>query len=385
MLNSELLTGYNPSVHPGHQYSGQLLNVNASFMLRKIQTFDELTSTFAIVGVLSAYWYDERLDWTPTNYNDLKVTHFKLKEIWTPPFVLGNSQDDIDLIGNGDMHVAVTFAGVVNWLVPIKISTTCDADVTYYPFDQQSCVVLLLPWGYDASLIQLNAIGATLDLTNYAENPIWNLVSTSLHSAQTPSLYLGMRITFKRKSMFFVMNFILPTILMCFINVFVFILPAESGERVGFCITVLLAIAVFLSIVSSALPQTSTPQMAILCYLLVVHIVLSIMIMICTICGLRFHFRSEEDQVPSWIARLTRYVGNVRGTNLNRSSVSPDSTDPVSVTAKTDADIIGVDTSVLSEVSWKHVSTAFNRVCFVFFIVTAMSCNIAFLFVLSVS
>ncbi|OWF41680.1 acetylcholine receptor subunit beta-type unc-29-like [Mizuhopecten yessoensis] len=383
VLNVALLDGYNPSVHPGHHYSAQLLKMNVSFTLRKIQTFEELTSAFTITGVLSITWYDERLEWITTNYNNLTITHFKQKEIWTPPFVLSNSYDGIDLLGNDNMHIALTYAGVVNLAIPVKLSSSCDADVTYYPFDQQTCDLILLPWGYSNNQIQLNAISSTLDTTQYAENPIWNLVSTVQQSFQTPTLGFQMAITFKRKPLFFVVNFILPTILMCFINMLVFLLPADSGERVGFSVTVLLSIAVFLSIVSSFLPQTSTPQMALLCYMLIAHVILSVMIMVCTIFGLRFYLRSEEQRVPRWIAKMTRYVNNV--TKPNTSNVSPTSQSTVSVITKKDEDGIddGKRVTPDTEVSWKHVGHAFDSVCFVFFLVTALLCNVVVLAVIS--
>jgi hypothetical protein len=50
--------------------------------------------------------------------------------------------------------------------------------------------------------------------------------------------------------------------LMCILNIFVFLLPADSGERVGYAITVLLAIAVFLTISSDSLPATSNPRIS---------------------------------------------------------------------------------------------------------------------------
>ncbi|OWF41679.1 Acetylcholine receptor subunit alpha [Mizuhopecten yessoensis] len=379
VLNAALLGGYNPSVHPGHNYLAQLLNMNVSFGLKKIQTFEELSSAFIITGIVSVSWYDERLEWIPTNYNNLTITHFKQKEIWTPPFVLANGCDDIDLLGNGDMHIALTYAGVVNWAIPVKLCSLCDADVTYYPFDQQTCDILLFPWGYTTNDIQLNAISSTLDTTHYAENPIWNLVSTVQQSFQPPALGFGMTIKFKRKPLYFAVNYILPIISMSIINMLVFLLPADSGERVGFSVTVLLSIAVFLSIVSSFLPQTSTPQMALLCYLLMVHVILSVMIMVCTIFGLRFYLRSEERRVPRWIATMTRNVNNVTNPTTFQSTVS--------VITKTDEDAIEMDdgkrVSPDTEVSWKHVGNAFDSVCFVFFLVTALLCNVVVLAVIS--
>ncbi|XP_069131615.1 acetylcholine receptor subunit beta-type lev-1-like [Argopecten irradians] len=387
MLNVDLLNGYDPVVHPGKQYQSQVLNINVSFALRKIQIFNELTSEFSITGALSVYWDDERLSWDPTRYSNLIITHLKQKSIWTPPLLLSNGYDDIDLIGKGDMHIMITSSGMVSWLLPVKLTITCDADVRYYPFDKQSCLVILLPWGYNADLVQINAMASTLNTAQYEENPIWSLVSTFQASSVAPAAVgLLFSITFKRKPEFFVMNFLLPTMLMCFMNMFVFLLPAESGERVGFCITVLLSIAVFLSIVSSALPQTSSPQMAMFCYLLVVHVILSLLIMICTIVGLRFYFRSEEVEVPRRIARLAQFVNNIRKTNQNRTSVSPGSQSNITVKAKTDSDDVQLNEEKRdvtdTDVSWKEVSAALDKTCFVVFMATAMTCNISFIIVL---
>ncbi|XP_060068264.1 acetylcholine receptor subunit beta-type lev-1-like [Ylistrum balloti] len=381
MLNADLLNGYNPTVHPGLNYS-EPLNINVSFSLRKIQTFDELTSAFTIIGVLYVAWFDERLHWTPSSYNNLMVTHFKQKEIWTPPFLLANNHDDIAMIGNDELHISVTYTGEVSWDIPVKLTSLCDADVRYYPFDQQSCSLVLSPWGYSSNLVQLNATGSTLDTAQYTENSIWNLVSTDQRSLQRPDWIILMTIMFERKALFFVLNFILPTIFMCFINLFVFALPAESGERVGFSITVLLAIAVFLSIVSSNLPQTSSPEMALLCYLLVIHIVLSVMIMVCVILGLRFYFRSDEQQVPGYISKLTRIVNNKTCGNLKTSDVSPEpqKTDPVTAKTGPDGAELNGDNSVptYDAVTWNQVSIAFDKVCFTFFLLTATLCNLAF-------
>ncbi|XP_069131935.1 acetylcholine receptor subunit beta-type lev-1-like [Argopecten irradians] len=383
-LYVDLLTGYNSGVLPGRQYSSQLLNINMSFRIGQIQSFDEITGEFTIVGLLVVSWQDERLEWSPANYNGLAFTHFKQKEIWTPPFILGQSFDGIELIGNDEMHFNVLYTGVVNWNVPVKLSSSCDADVTYYPFDQQFCSVTLLPWGYTTNLIKINAIGSPVDATQYTESPIWDLVSATQQSVEDPVLAFTMEIKFKRKPLFFVMNFLLPTILMCFINMFAFLLPAESGERVGFCITVLLAIAVFLSIVSSALPQTSSPQMALLCYLLVVHITLSLMTLACTVCGLRFYFRSDQEQVPQWMAKLTRLVEAERSLNVSKSRVSPDISSSVKNIKPEDLEQ-DEDQNVITDVSWKQVSAVFDRACFVVFVVLALVCNIAFMVVLACS
>ena len=69
------------------------------------------------------------------------------------------------------------------------------------------------------------------------------------------------RLTFtfelRRRPLFHILNTVFPVILMASLTVFVFKLPPESGERIGMSLTVLLAYAVYLTLISDNIPQTS--------------------------------------------------------------------------------------------------------------------------------
>ncbi|XP_060073121.1 acetylcholine receptor subunit beta-type lev-1-like [Ylistrum balloti] len=371
-LNAVLLDGYNPSVNPGRHYSTQILNINVGFGLKNIQTFDELESVLTVTGIISVSWYDERLIWVPKNYNNLTTTNFKQKEIWTPPFVLSNSYNNIDLIGNSDMPVTVLYTGEVNWFLPLKLSSSCNADVRFYPNDVQTCSLNFMPWGYSGEQIQLVVTSQQVDKNEYEESPTWDLVEASQFAHLSPKLGFKIDAVFKRKPLFCMINFILPTIFVGFINMMVFILPPQSGERVGFSITVLLAFAVFLSTIANVLPQTSTPNMALLCYLLVAHIGQSLLIMLCTIFGLRFYLRPQKDPVPKWMSGLTRLAcGCAKPTTCN---VYPESESRDGVETDEEA-----STALSGDVvTWQRVGNAFDNVCCVFFLMTSVIYNTAF-------
>jgi uncharacterized membrane-anchored protein len=78
--------------------------------------------------------------------------------------------------------------------------------------------------------------------------------------------------------MFFVLNLILPICLMSILNLFVFLLQGDSGERVGYAITVLLAIALFLTISSDSLPATSNPRISTISLLIFTDVMFSAII-----------------------------------------------------------------------------------------------------------
>lgn len=43
----------------------------------------------------------------------------------------------------------VSYDGNVFWPPPTKFRSTCPVDVTYFPFDDQTCVMKLGSWTYD--------------------------------------------------------------------------------------------------------------------------------------------------------------------------------------------------------------------------------------------
>ena len=61
----------------------------------------------------------------------------------------------------------------------------------------------------------------------------------------------------KRRDQFYNTNVMLPIILSSFLVTLVFVVPAESGEKLSYALTVLLTIAVFLTIIGETLPAIS--------------------------------------------------------------------------------------------------------------------------------
>ncbi|XP_033759612.1 neuronal acetylcholine receptor subunit alpha-3-like [Pecten maximus] len=61
----------------------------------------------------------------------------------------------------------------------------------------------------------------------------------------------------ERRYAFYVMNVIVPVLLTSLLTPMVFKLPSESGERVSFMLTVVLALEVLLTVVSAHMPATS--------------------------------------------------------------------------------------------------------------------------------
>ncbi|KAK0048071.1 neuronal acetylcholine receptor subunit beta-4, partial [Biomphalaria pfeifferi] len=103
----------------------------------------------------------------------------------------------------------------------------------------------------------------SLDAT--ISNGEWDIKSAIARPYFYPSTYkigtahTGVKfiIELMRKRTFYVLNTIIPVVMLSLLNVLVFLLPASSGEKMALAVTVLLSFTVYLSIISEVMPKTS--------------------------------------------------------------------------------------------------------------------------------
>ena len=95
----------------------------------------------------------------------------------------------------------------------------------------------------------------------------------------------------------------MPILLLSVLNVCVFILPCESGERAGYSITVFLAFAVFLTIIETTLPANSETTSIFAVYI-IIQTVQSTMITLGALLTVRLS--SKDTEVPRFLIILYR-------------------------------------------------------------------------------
>ena len=144
--------------------------------------------------------------------------------------------------------------GEITWTPSGIYKTHCETDVTFYPFDTQECDVIELSLYVDTEAVRLSY---------FKENGEWEYQGYSSSSStgtregsSTPELTYTLK--FKRRPYFHILNSLVPMVLLAFLSAMVFKLPPDSGEKMGFSLTVLLAYPVYLTIISDDMSSTST-------------------------------------------------------------------------------------------------------------------------------
>ena len=82
--------------------------------------------------------------------------------------------------------------------------------------------------------------------------------------------------------------------------------------KVGYAITVLLAIVVFLTISSDSLPATSNPRISTISLLLFTDVIISAIIVIFLITGLRFYHRTDKSKVSNTARQFVKFMRCLR-------------------------------------------------------------------------
>ena len=225
------------------------------------------------------------------------------------------------------------------------IQTTCDITVTYFPFDSQYCDVRLFPIGVSSKYINLSI--SQIDTSVYMENNEWILQSTSaqiIYLGSTP--YAKYTIILERRYTFYILNLFSPVLILAFLNAMVFVLPADSGERVGYAITCLLSLSVYMTFASESLPNSSKP-LPIITLILLAYIIISALISVGTVVGLMLYLHDNSKPPSACVVKLLR----LRNKTKSIKSRVADSEDVV--------------TTDIVYCSWKDVAKVFDRLCFV--------------------
>lgn len=360
-LYNTILTGYNKDGRPVLD-QGTAINVTISFTLITIANLDEVTSEMITVGSFTIAWKDEKLRWTPSSHGNTLTLNIDESVVWKPSMTFLNPMStNVGLLGMKQSRIKYFEDGSAYWMIADRYQTTCDFDTRYFPFDEQTCDMRVMAWDYSTQEVLMYPEKTTVDLNHFSENGAWELVSTETRT-ETLSTFsvVVFSLKLKRRAMFFVTNLLIPVFTILMLNTLVFILPSDSGERVGYSITCLLALAVFLTYVSEGLPQVSKP-MPVMGYVLTVYLLISALICVETIFILRLHHKDENEEVSPFFTKIYNIL--TCSTCKKRSGAVETSSSQIDLDK-----VMEFNDEKKPEplpLTWKKLSSRLDKICFI--------------------
>ncbi|PAV59885.1 hypothetical protein WR25_19795 [Diploscapter pachys] len=302
-LMIDLSKGYNYLILPVQNLSTLPMTVKITIQLVLLINVDEKNQVMQTNVWLTIKWFDFQMKWNPVNYGDIKQIRISPDKVWLPDIVLFNNAD-----GNYEVsfmcNVVVEHTGQMLWVPPAIYKSSCIIDVEYFPFDEQICDLVFGSWTYNADEIKLEFVETEMiDVSEYQASSIWDLIDApaSLVNLRSQAVF---HVRIRRKTLFYTVVLIIPTVVMAFLSVAVFFLPTDSTEKMTLTISVLLSIVVFLLLVSKILPPTSSTIPLMAKYLLLTF-VLNVITILVTVIIINVYFRSPKThRMPNWVRRI---------------------------------------------------------------------------------
>lgn len=284
--------GINKSVRPVKDQN-KTIYVNCTLVLNTIKSFDEVHGIMLTVASVSLSWTDELMTWDPAQYGGISMAFLPNAQVWIPEITILNPAETLQSICNDEHMVGYYNDGTGFVSCPNVLSSYCKADVRYYPFDVQTCSIGFVSTYYGNKHIRL--LNGGILPVKYTELTGWELTQTKSYTFKLAGEIFGViyELTLKRRPLFIIVNIIIPVVILGLLNTQAFLVPMDSGERVSYCITVLLSITVFITFISDTLPRNTTP-LPIICYKLILDLGTSALITIVSIWNIRLSRRCDS-------------------------------------------------------------------------------------------
>lgn len=190
----------------------------------------------------------------------------------------------------------------------MMFTSLCRINVTYFPFDVQECELKFGSWTHDIRTLDIIPMKKYKFPTKfYQKNGEWEIYKVKMKRNERKyqccrDKYADVTVTIRmgRESGDYFINLIVPCCLISSMIFLGFILPPESGERIGLSITVLLAMTVFQQLTSEIMPAYDFPILGQYYFAIILEIGASVVV---TTMILNFYHRTNR-KMPRWMKRL---------------------------------------------------------------------------------
>ncbi|XP_018316727.1 nicotinic acetylcholine receptor beta2 isoform X1 [Mycetomoellerius zeteki] len=317
-LYDDLLSNYNRLIRPVVNNT-ETLTVWLGLKLSQLIEMNLKNQVMTTNVWVEQKWFDYKLQWDPQEYGGIDMLYVPSENIWLPDIVLYNNAD-----GNYEVTLmtkaTLKYTGEVFWKPPAIYKSSCEINVEYFPFDEQSCIMKFGSWTYNGAQVDLkhmkqesgsNLVAIGIDLTDFYLSVEWDILEVPATRNEEyypcctePYSDITFNITMRRKTLFYTVNLIIPCVGITFLTVLVFYLPSDSGEKISLCSSILLSLTVFFLLLAEIIPPTSLAVPLLGKYLLFTMILVTLSIWI-TVCVLNVHFRSPSTHnMTPWVKQV---------------------------------------------------------------------------------
>ncbi|XP_024913818.1 5-hydroxytryptamine receptor 3A-like [Cynoglossus semilaevis] len=220
------------------------------------------------------WWQNEYISWDPNRFCGIINVSLPSDILWTPDLTI-EEMTEKDKAPKSP-YLTISYNGDVEIKKHQVLVSTCRMHIYTFPFDIQSCNLSFKSVIYTAKDIRLKPSDNSSEATTWSMEVMrtqyeWLFINISVTTKNASDLdqqdIIVYTINMRRRSTLYIVNFILPILFFLCLDLASFMISDNSGEKLSFQVTVLLAITVLQLILNEILPSSSNriPLIAVYC------------------------------------------------------------------------------------------------------------------------
>ncbi|XP_063723458.1 neuronal acetylcholine receptor subunit alpha-7-like isoform X1 [Symsagittifera roscoffensis] len=241
--------------------------------LMQILSLDEKKGAWEIKIWIYANYISESASWNSTADSEDLPNYLVIPQgtFWKPEIVVN---EIIEVVYDGMNQQFIFQDGkVLAWSTFATLKLSCLFDASNFPYDKQTCSFVIAPfitshWQFNLQIEEANMVkdgpNLLLPLQYYKENDQWELIGKpkidlvpKIPQRYPNSSEIVVTISMQRRPEFYNVALVFPFGIIYLVSTLTFLIPVESGEKISFSVTILLAQMIFYGTLLSILPASS--------------------------------------------------------------------------------------------------------------------------------
>ncbi|TKS89827.1 5-hydroxytryptamine receptor 3A [Collichthys lucidus] len=219
-------------------------------------------------------WHNEYISWDPSQFCGIDNVSLPVEALWKPDLTIEEMTEKDK--APPSPYLTINNKGDVEVQNDQVLVSTCRMHIYKFPFDTQRCRLSFKSIIHTAKDIRLYASDNSSEATEWSRDLMrtqyeWLFVNMTVTSKNASSELdqdvIVYTITMKRRPVLYIVNFLLPVLFFLCLDLASFMISDSAGEKIGFKVTVLLAVTVLQLILNEILPASSNrvPLIAVYC------------------------------------------------------------------------------------------------------------------------
>ncbi|XP_053719715.1 5-hydroxytryptamine receptor 3A-like [Synchiropus splendidus] len=251
-------------------------SVNLDMALYAILDVREIDQTFIPYVWMYMSWKNEFTSWNSSDFCDIEKVAIPTNILWKPDITIE------EMTGKDQTppspYVTIFSDGWVQQVDNQVLTSTCKMDIYKFPFDVQQCNLTFKSVVHSNKELRLYHVLDSNETTEWAREMMhtqyeWLFMDMEVTNTTEDNVNFGIQdviifsIKMRRRSVLYSTNLLLPVLFFLCLDLSSFLISDRGGEKLGFKITVLLAVTVMQLILNEILPSSSNsvPLIAVYC------------------------------------------------------------------------------------------------------------------------